>query len=295
MGKVERPKHYKLLGWTIYRQSEKLDRHFTIAKSERTDKATFLKMASDQASQAEHYKNSAFIFLHGFNVTFENALFRTAQLSYDLGFDGPTFVYSWPAQGKALSYVTDIDSAIHAAPHLDEYIDTILQTPGIEKVHLVAHSMGNFALAELVRRVGTKVQARHGKFIDQLVLAAPDIDVDLFRDFARLFTQHAKNVTLYACGSDKALMLAREIRDDHWRAGDVPHTGPIVVDGIESIDITAVGSDPFSLNHSVYAEDHGLLKDLGLIMLQGLHPPDVRMSKFKAVEGIEGRYWVMPL
>ena len=183
---------------------------------------------------------------------------------------------------------------MHAAPHLDAFIDTVLRTRGIEKVHLVAHSMGNFALAELVRRVGMNVQ-QAGKFIDQLILAAPDIDVDLFKDVSKHFVKHANNVTLYACASDKALLVAREIRDDYRRAGDVPEQGPVVVEGVDSIDITAVGSQLFSLNHSTYAEDRGLLNDLGLIMLRGVHPPDLRMPTLRVVDGIGGRYWVMPV
>ena len=64
----------------------------------------------------------------------------------------------------------------------------------------------------------------------------------------------------------------------------------------ESIDISAVGSDIlFAMDHSIYAEDRGLLNDLGLLMLNGLHPPEMRMPTLRVVDGIGGRYWVMPV
>ncbi len=37
--------------------------------------------------------------MHGYNTSFDNALYRTAQIAYDLDFDGATFLYSWPSGG----------------------------------------------------------------------------------------------------------------------------------------------------------------------------------------------------
>jgi esterase/lipase superfamily enzyme len=52
-------------------------------------------------------KGNAFIFVHGYNVTFEDAARRTGQISYDLGFEGAPVFYSWPSQGNTAAYTVD--------------------------------------------------------------------------------------------------------------------------------------------------------------------------------------------
>ena len=271
------------LGWsrsrlTIWQGREKAEKHFTIYDCGVLDPDTFRQRAAEEVARAESFRNAAFVFLHGFNVTFENALYRTAQMAFDINFDGPAFLYSWPAVGKTLSYATDMDSATQAAPHLDAFVDLVLSVPGIEKLHLVAHSMGNAALAEFMRRVGTRLQARGGKSIDQLILAAPDIDVALFDDVAEHFARHARGVTLYACSTGKALIASKEIRNDYPRAGDVPEAGPVISPLVDTIDVSAVGTAIFSLNHSLYAEDRGLLDDLAQLMLTGVADAAIAVS-----------------
>jgi esterase/lipase superfamily enzyme len=238
--------------------------------------------------------NSAFLFVHGFNVTFENALYRAAQLAFDMNFDGPAFMYSWPAVGKTLDYGTDMGSAEHSAKYLDDYIDLILQTPGVERLHVVVHSMGNAALAKLVQMRDTKLESRGGKTIDQLILAVPDIDVDAFNQVSEYFTECANGVTLYACRTDKALLASKKLRGGHARAGDVPRDGPVVVPNVDTIDVSAVGTAWFSLNHSVYAENRGLLDDVGILMMHGIRPPSGRMPTLTTIDTSKGRYWVMP-
>ena len=41
----------------------------------------------------------AFVFVHGYNNSFKAAAFRTAQIAYDLEFEGAAICYSWPSQG----------------------------------------------------------------------------------------------------------------------------------------------------------------------------------------------------
>ena len=68
--------------------------------------------------ESKNYKDHALVFVHGFNTTFDNALFRTAQIAYDLKFDGAPFVYSWPSQGQVgfQDYSYDRESTGQAEP-----------------------------------------------------------------------------------------------------------------------------------------------------------------------------------
>lgn len=293
LGNVERPKEITLFKITLRKQTEDPARHFTVHKTQILTEAAFTDMAAEAAQGAETYANTAFVFIHGFNTTFAEAMFRAAQLAHDLGFDGPAFAYSWPSVGKTLDYATDMDSADNAVPFIDRFLEIVFNVPGVEKVHLVAHSMGNAALAQLLTHAGTKL-GRRGQAIEQLVLAAPDLDAGEFGNIHSHFTAAAKGVTLYACASDRALLAAQKIRGDYIRLGDVGPEGPMVVPGVDSIDVSAVGTDLFSLNHNVYAQDRGVLDDLGALFLTGQRPPRLRMPTLEEIAGQRGIYWRMP-
>ena len=98
----------------------------------------------------------------------------------------------------------------------------------------------------------------------------------------------ARGVTLYASANDRALQISRGIWRS-YRAGDVSPAGPTLAVGIETIDGTAASTDVFSLNHSGYAENNDLLKDVGALLEKGVHPPEARSEILQAVESPKGR------
>ncbi len=292
-GKVERPLSITLFRVTIPLQRENRDKHMTIHKRSLLSPSEFRAFAGQAAAQSQTYAGTALVFIHGFNFGFDEAVFRTAQIAHDLDFDGPAFLYSWPSQDRLASYVTDTDSADRAAPFMDEFLDHVFETPGVDRVHIIAHSMGNRALAGLLVRAGTRLSQR-GRAFDQMILAAPDIDATIFATVAQHFTAAANHVTLYACGSDRALLASRKLRDDYPRAGDVPDDGPIILPGVETIDVTGPGTTMFSLNHNAYVESHSVLADLRLILTTGLHPPAIRLPSLREKVLERGKYWLMP-
>ncbi|MEX0312371.1 MAG: alpha/beta hydrolase, partial [Tateyamaria sp.] len=185
-------------------------------------------------------------------------------------------------------------SAENAAPHMDDFLDTVFRVEGVERVHIIAHSMGNEALAELLKRAGTKLDARSDKPVDQMVLAAPDLDARQFRTIADRFLRVAEGVTIYAASTDLALLASKSLRKDYMRLGDVGDDGPVVVAGIDSIDVSAVGTELFSLNHNIYARNRGVLDDLGRLLLTGTRPPSTRMPTLRKETSAQGIYWRMP-
>ena len=88
----------------------------------------------------------------------------------------------------------------------------------------------------------------------------------------------------------RALLVSRNFWG-HYRAGDVPAAGPLIVTGVDTIDVTAASTDVFALNHSDYAQNNDLLTDIGKLIATGLRPPNVRFSKLKPVNAGEAEYW----
>src|SRR5437879_757164 len=90
-------------------------------------------------------KTSAFLFVHGYNVTFEDAARRTAQISYDLGFEGAPVFYSWPSQGTFEGYPVDETNIEWTQANLKLFLEDFLNKTDAERINLIEHDMGTRA------------------------------------------------------------------------------------------------------------------------------------------------------
>jgi esterase/lipase superfamily enzyme len=273
---------------TIYEEEEDPKQHFTMQEIKALPKDAFLALVRERLAASQRFKDHAIVFVHGFNTAFDNAVYRTAQIAYDLDFDGAPFLYSWPSGGAVASYTYDRESAEASAPYLREFLEMVVKETGATSISIIAHSMGNQPLLEVLKDM--RSQTPEGVVIDQLISAAPDVDADSFANLAHRIEGFAKGVTLYAAANDRALIISRNF----WRnprAGDVPPAGPLIVTGVDTIDVTGVSTDAFALNHSGYAENNDLLQDIGKLIQSGLRPPDQRLPKLKRVPTDKGDYW----
>ena len=277
----------------IYEEAEDTAKHFTLQELSALTKEQMLALVKERLAKSASFKDHALVFVHGFNTSFDDALYRTAQISYDLKFDGAPFVYSWPSGGKVASYTYDRGSAEQAEPHLAEFLDLVVKESGAKSISLIAHSMGNELLLRVLERM--RPVAPEGVVISQVILAAPDVDRDKFTNIAREIMNFAKGVTLYAASNDRALGYSARFWGGVPRAGDVPATGPLVVPGVDTIDVTSVSTDSLGLNHSGYAENNTLLNDIKLLIQTGERPPDKRIPILERMTTASGAaYWRYP-
>jgi esterase/lipase superfamily enzyme len=247
-----------------------------------------VRLVRERLAASYRFRDHALVFVHGYNTAFDSALYRTAQIAYDLKFDGAAFAYSWPSGGAVASYTYDRESAGASRPYLREFLEMVVKETGAKAISLIAHSMGNQPLLEVLKDM--RSSAPPGVVIDQMILAAPDVDADNFANLAGSIEGFAKGVTLYAASNDRALIISRNFWQNP-RAGDVPATGPLIVAGVDTIDITAASTDVFALNHSGYAENNDLLQDIGKLIQNGLRPPEVRLPRLERVNTDRGDYW----
>lgn len=277
----------------IYEETEDPAKHFTLQELKALTREELLALVKERLAKSATFKDHAIVFVHGFNTSFDYALYRTAQIAYDLKFDGAPFVYSWPSGGKVASYTYDRGSAEQAEPHLAEFLDLVVKESGAKSISLIAHSMGNEVLLRVLERMRPK--APDGVVISQVILAAPDVDRDKFQNIARQITDFAQGVTLYAASNDRALRYSASFWGGIPRAGDVPETGPLIIPGVDTIDVSAVSTDSLGLNHSGYAENNTLLNDIKLLIQTGQRPPDKRVPSLQALTTAQGgAYWRYP-
>lgn len=197
----------------------------------------------------------AFVFIHGYNVAFDDAVRRAAQMACDMGFEGVPIAYSWASRAEAAEYLADERAVEKTVPRLRQFLRDVAARSGASVIHLVAHSMGNRALLGALDGIGA---VRFG----EVVSAAPDVDADVYREAVGRVRNAAARMTLYASSNDRALLASREIHRGA-RAGDSGE-GILVAPGLESIDVSA--ADTSLLGHSYYGESAPVISDLGRLL-----------------------------
>ncbi len=229
----------------------------------------------------------AFVFIHGYNVSFENAAIRAAQIGYDLQVPGIMAFYSWPSKGTYVGYPADEDAILTSEVHLTEFLTRFVQDTGAERVHILAHSMGNRGLLRSLRGVVQRSSREGSRPFEQIFLAAPDVDSLFFSQNAEHFQSAANHTTLYVSSRDKALASSGLIHDND-RAGYLPPV--LVVDGIDTIVASAI--DVSFLGHGYFAEARPILVDINSLM-HSYRKPNLRIGMEQA-QTADGRdYWVL--
>lgn len=227
------------------------------------------------------------IFLHGYNVSFDDAAIRSAQLGFDLDVHGTTAFFSWPSQGTIAGYPADIASIEASEKYIGKYIEDMASKSGAEKVHIIAHSMGNRGLLRAYSNMFNNVQKIINKPFDQIFLAAPDVDVDLFKDLSKVYSEVSNKTTMYVSREDMALMSSGIIH----KAPRVGYTPPVtVVEGIDTIEVTDI--DLTFLGHGYVADARPVLSDMHNLMMTG-KGPDLRFALKRIESAADGVYWRM--
>jgi esterase/lipase superfamily enzyme len=246
------------------------DKHFTIQTLQLTSRQTMLDAIAAQMAGRAPAGRVALVFIHGFNVAFDDAAFRTAQMAADIGFTGVPVFYSWPSEHSIspLGYTHDATRIEESRPLIKQFISDIITRSRADHVIIIAHSMGTRG----VTRVLAELSAEHPeqtRRIAALILAAPDISGEIFRnDIAPRLSRMAASVTLYASSEDKALEVSH-IVNGAYALGDA-RAGIRVLPGMDSIDATLVGTS--FLGHSTYGESPRLLEDIKSVVA-GRRPP----------------------
>jgi esterase/lipase superfamily enzyme len=277
MGHLEAPSIFRL----EFREDPA--RHVVLLKAETHPRQEFFAELAARARDSAD--RSALLFVHGYNVTFEDAARRTGQIAYDLGYTGAPVFYSWPSQGTTRAYTVDEANIEWTVTHLEGFLRDLVERSDAERLYLIGHSMGSRALTRAVATLVAEqphVRAR----LSEVILAAPDIDADVFRDqIAPALTAGGHPVTLYASATDVALMASKAVHGSP-RAGDAGH-GLILLDAIETIDASAV--DTSLAKHSYFAKSKSVLADIFSLVRNGSRPAE--RFGLRRIDTAAGHYW----
>lgn len=250
------------------------EKHITVLSTQKIDKEAFyLEMKKHLVSD----NSAVLVFVHGYNVRFEDALRRTAQIAFDLQFDGIPITYSWPSQGDLAQYTVDETNAEWSQPHFQEFLTTLAEQTAADRINIIAHSMGNRIVARSIASLSSR--EGHERYA-VCVLAAPDIDRDVFLQMSQALAAGARNVILYASSRDRALRASKLVHG-YPRAGE-SDKDIAVCDGIQTVDVSALEAD--FTGHSYFGNNLNVVSDL-YYLLRGQVPRRFRLREEKGMHG----------
>lgn len=264
--------------------AEDPERHLILRTVEPSDQSTVFGQMRDQLAASS--SDEAFVFVHGFNVTFADAARRTAQIAYDMNFDGLPILYSWPSQGNIMGYLADGAVVQLSGRLLSEFLEQVVADSGARRIHLVAHSMGNRALTEALELFALRHTGEPPAF-DQVLFTAPDLDAGLFANMVGTIRPAVNRMTLYTSKNDWALRVSNSLNGGAPRAGEGAD-GVVLPASVDSIDMSVLGED--MLAHSYFADDTSALTDI-LSLFWRDAPPDRRCGMTVSAAGVTSATW----
>lgn len=195
--------------------------------------------------------DEAVIFVHGFNNTFSEGLYRIAQMSHDLDLPGVVVHYSWPSAAQPLGYAYDRDSALFARDGLENLIKEVDRAGG-KRVILLAHSMGSALLMETLRQMAIRGDTKSLSRIKGVVLISPDIDVDVFRAQANAIVPLPQPFVIFSSERDRILKLSARLTGQSDRLGTLRDLSRVADLPVTFLDTAAFssGSGHFNLGNS---------------------------------------------
>ncbi len=205
-------------------------------------------------------KRNPLVFVHGFNVRYEEALLRAAQITYDLKYQGPVILFSWPSgagdgffdeQFLTKTYESNNQNA-KASIQAFRSLMTSLANNNL-KVNLVVHSMGHQVVLPGLKDF-------HKSVINELVLNAPDFEAAEFLRLIDNIKDTSKRITLYCSYNDKA-MTASKTFNNNDRMGACTYS-----ENLDTINVGLVDNQTLGLGHGYYSS-RAILSDVFQVLL----------------------------
>jgi len=227
------------------------------------------------------------IFVHGFNTQFADSVFRFAQIVHDTDANVAPILFSWPSRGSLFDYNYDRESANFSRSELATVIRAAASSPAVSDVTIMAHSMGGWLAVESLRQIALQ-EGRIPAKVSNLILASPDLDVDVFRKQVLEMGPKRPHITLFVSRNDRALRLSRLLSGRMTRLGAIDITREPYLSELESatgitvLDLSALQNGD-RLNHSKFATSPEVVQLMGERLIAGQTVSDSSLGGTQAL------------
>lgn len=270
-------------------------KHFALMSRRGLDEAGFQAELASHLSGRIGSNRDILLYVHGFNTSYDESRFRLAQIVEDGRFGGVPVLFTWPSTNSLLDYGAAKESATVSRDALAKLIRQLTETPGVGRVHILAHSMGAWLTMEALRQDAIAGSPALADKMGDIMLAAPDIDLNVFRQqAARLDASH---VVVLVAANDHALSLSRSLAGDRPRLGAMDPNNPadraaLEALGVKVYDLTRE-ADMF-IGHGAYADAPDALRTIGA-QIAAPRPQDANVQAVLGDRPVDDRIVSTPL
>jgi len=208
-----------------------------------------------------------FVFVHGINTMFAEGLYRLVQVVQDSKSNSVPVLFTWASRGKVVEYLYDNNSATAARDELEHTL-RLLFASDADKINILAHSMGNWVTVEALRQIKISGRPLPSAKIGTIVLASPDIDLDVFKSQLRRFGVAHKPFTVVLSENDRALGLSKFIAGGESRVGDAD-VDELAALGATVVDLTKLKATDFT-NHGKFDQLAVVAPELNAVLAHGI-------------------------
>jgi esterase/lipase superfamily enzyme len=252
---------------------------FATLKAEEIDRGAAEKWLNSQVRKSPD--GSVLVFIHGFNNHFEDAVFRFAQIVHDSGARSVPVLATWPSRGSLLAYGYDRESTNYTRNAVERLFQYLARDPQVKEVSILAHSMGNWLALESLRQMAIRNDGLPAKFRN-VMLAAPDVDVDVFGSQIADMGKQRPRFTLFVSRDDRALAVSRRVWGNVSRLGAIdpeqsPYKEELAANGITVVDLTKIKAGD-NLHHTKFAESPEIVRLIGSRLSSGQTLTDSRLG-----------------
>lgn len=231
----------------------------------------FVKTLNAQLAMRPPGRRRVFVFIHGYNTMFAEGLYRFTQIVDDADAPGVPVLFTWASRGHLTDYVYDSNSATAARDELEHTLRLVFAS-NAEEVNILAHSMGNWVTVEALRQIKISEKLPPIRKLGAVILAAPDIDIDVFKSQMRRFGKPRKPFFIVLSRDDKALRFSDFIAGGKDRLGAYDNDAELTSLGAVVIDMTAVKADDPS-NHAKFAQLAEIAPEMREVLARGVASP----------------------
>jgi esterase/lipase superfamily enzyme len=195
-------------------------RHAVLADRSALTPDAFRAGVAEAVSGQASDRRDVLVYVHGFNTDYDEAAFRLVQVASDAGFRGTHVLFTWPSYRRVLAYSGDREVATASRDALEKLLTDLGRTPGVGRIHVIAHSMGAFLTMEGLRQAAIAGRGELDGHLGEVILAAPDLDVEVFRQqMARI--ARPSRISLFVQSDDRALAASSTVAWDRQRVGSL--------------------------------------------------------------------------
>jgi esterase/lipase superfamily enzyme len=231
----------------------------------------FIEALNIELAKSPAGSRKVVLFVHGYNTMFAEGLYRFTQIVHDSGTPAVPVLFTWASRGKVSQYVYDSNSATAARDDLDRTV-RLLFASDADQINIIAHSMGNWVTVEALRQIRMSGRMVPLDKLGAVLLAAPDIDIDVFKSQMRAFGKPAKPFYIIVSKDDKALRASSFIAGGQARLGADDNAEELASLGAVVVDMTGVEAND-SANHGKFAELLELGPGLASVLSDGIGDP----------------------